>query len=199
MKRLNEKKTRKSPRYPQYRWHQRHYCFHPGKNTEWHGTIPENPRNVPQKCRSWTSIWFNFANIKYTSHTHYWLPKHKSDGNAHFSLEDSATELFLPHWRSDKNKQSNAQWHAQQWQQDSMTNYSKRQNWGEIWNQWGTIPVNSSFEHEYYHHQKPAPLAPTSTTTVHNFKDVRLKPATSDTRRLTISLHSSRYVISSGL
>ena len=53
----------------------------------------------------------------YFTHTHYWLPKHKSDGNAHYSLEDSATEHFLPHWRSDKNKQSNAQWHAQQWQQ----------------------------------------------------------------------------------
>ena len=79
-------------------------------------------RNVSEKCRSWTSISFNSANINYTSHTHYWLPKHKSDGNAHYSLEDSATELFLPHWRSDKNKQSNAQWHAQQWQQDSMTN-----------------------------------------------------------------------------
>ena len=40
---------------------------------------------------------------------------------------------------------------------------------------------------------------PTSTTTVDNFRDVRLKPATSDTRRLTISLHPSRFVISSGL
>ena len=38
----------------------------------------------------------------------------------------------------------------------------------------------------------------TSTTTVDNFRDVGLKPATSDTRRLTISLHPSRYVISSG-
>ena len=71
-----------------------------------------NLRNVPQKCRSWSCTSFNSANIKYTSHTHYWLPKHKSDGNAHYSLEDSATEPFLRHWRSDKNKQSNAQWHA---------------------------------------------------------------------------------------
>ena len=58
----------------------------------------------------------------YFTHTHYWLPKHKSDGNAHYSLEDSATEPLLPHWWSDKNKQSNAQWYAQQWQQDSVTN-----------------------------------------------------------------------------
>ena len=56
--------------------------------------------------------------MKYISHTRYWLPKHKSDGYDHYSLEDSATEPFLPHWRSNKNKQSNAQWHAQQWQQD---------------------------------------------------------------------------------
>ena len=112
------------------------------------------------KLRGWTSISFNSANIKYTLHTQYWLPNHKSDGNAHYSLEDSATEPFLPHWRSDKNKQSNAQWHAQQWQQDSVTNYSKRQKWDEIWNQWGTKLVNSSFEHDYCHHQKPVPLAP---------------------------------------
>ena len=55
---------------------------------------------------------------KYILHTHYYLPKYKCNGNAHYSLEDSATEPFQPHWRSDKNKQSNAQWHAQQWQQD---------------------------------------------------------------------------------
>ena len=58
----------------------------------------------------------------YFTHTNYWLPKHKSDGNAHYSIEESATERFLPHWRSDKNKQSKAQWHAQHWQQDSVTN-----------------------------------------------------------------------------
>ena len=92
------------------------------EKTEWYGTIVESLRNVPQRCRSWSSTSFNSDNIKHTSRTHYWLPKHKSDGNAHYSLEDSATELFLPNWRSDKNKQSNAQWHAQQWQQDSMTN-----------------------------------------------------------------------------
>ena len=94
----------------------------PSKNKEWHGAIPQILRNVPQKCRSWSSTSFNSANKNYTSHTHYWLPKHKSDGNAHYSLEDSATEPFLPHWRSNKNKQSNAQWHAQQWQQDLLTN-----------------------------------------------------------------------------
>ena len=92
------------------------------EKTEWYGTIVESLRNVPQRCRSWSSASFNSANIKHTSRTHYWLPKHKSDGNAHYSLEESATEPFSPHWRSNKNKQSNAQWHAQQWQQDSVTN-----------------------------------------------------------------------------
>ena len=33
-------------------------------------------------------------------------------------------------------------------------------NWGKTWNQWGTILVKSSFEHDYYHRQKPAPIAP---------------------------------------
>ena len=33
----------------------------------------------------------------YFTHTHYWLSKHKSNGNAHYSIEDSATEPFLPH------------------------------------------------------------------------------------------------------
>ena len=108
-------KTLEQPQITQYVRHQRHYCFHPRKNTEWYGTIPEILRNVPQKCRSWSCTSFNSANVNYTSRTHYWLPKHISDGNAHYSLEDSATEPFSPHWRSDKNKQSNAQWHAQQW------------------------------------------------------------------------------------
>ena len=35
---------------------------------------------------------------------------------------ESATEPFPPHRRSDTNKQSDAQWHAQQRQQDSVTN-----------------------------------------------------------------------------
>ena len=92
------------------------------EKTEWYGTIVESLRNVPQRCRSWSSTSFNSANIKHTSRTHYSLPKHKADGNAHYSLEESATEPFSTHWRSDKNKQSNAKWHAQQWQQDSVTN-----------------------------------------------------------------------------
>ena len=59
-----------------------------------------------------------------------------------------------------QNKHYDAQWHAKQWQQNSVTNQSKRQNWGEIRNQWGTLLVNFSFEYDYCHHQKPAPLAP---------------------------------------
>ena len=121
MKRLNEKKPGTAPDNPSM-VDISDIIASTQEKTEWYGKIVESLRNVPQKCRSWTSISFNSANINYTSHTHYWLPKHKSDGNARYSLEDSATELFLPHWRSDKNKQSNAQWHAQQWQQDSMTN-----------------------------------------------------------------------------
>ena len=47
------------------------------------------------------------------------MPKYKSNGNIHHSLENSSTEPFAPHWQSDTNKQSDAQWHAQQWQQDA--------------------------------------------------------------------------------
>ena len=43
--------------------------------------------------------------------------------------------------------------------------------------------------------KSPPHQLPTSTMTVDNFRDVRLKPAASDTRRLTISLHPSRYVV----
>ena len=33
------------------------------------------------------------------------MPKYKSNGKKHYLLEDSATEPFPPHWRSDNNKQ----------------------------------------------------------------------------------------------
>ena len=42
----------------------------------------------------------------------------------------------------------------------SVTNLSIRQKWGKIRTQWWTILLNFSFKHDYYYHQKPAPLAP---------------------------------------
>ena len=71
-------------------------------NKEWHGTFPEILRNVPQRSSSWSRTSFNSANINYTLDTHYWLRKYKSNGNAHLSSEESATEPFSPHWRSDQ-------------------------------------------------------------------------------------------------
>ena len=91
-----------------------------------HGVTRNNSGNSTERTTKLSQLILYFIQLcqhkEYFTHTHYWLPKHKSDGNAHYSLEGSATELFLPHWRSNKNKQSNAQWHAQQWQQDSVTN-----------------------------------------------------------------------------
>ena len=89
-----------------------------------------------------------------------------------------------------------------------VTNYSKKQKWGETRNQWGTILVNSSFEHDYYHHRKPASLAPNFDSDCVQLQ--RRQTAARNKRyqasgnnnavylRLTISLHPSRYVISSG-
>ena len=81
----------------------------------------ERTTKVSQLIQYFIQLWqqkiYLSLSLSYThththTHTHYWLLKHKSDGNAQYSLEDSATEPFLSHWRSDKDKQSNAQWHA---------------------------------------------------------------------------------------
>ena len=78
-----------------------------------HGVIRKNSASSTERTTKLSQLILYFIQLCqhkiYFTHTHYWLPEHKSDENAHYSLEDSATELFLPHWRSDKSKQSNAQ------------------------------------------------------------------------------------------
>ena len=73
MNRFNEKKLETAPDNPSMGDINDTTASNQEKNKEWYGTIPEILRNVPQKCRSGTSISFNSASLTYTLHS--WLHK----------------------------------------------------------------------------------------------------------------------------
>ena len=115
------RETQEQPQITQYGQHQRLYCFHPGKNKEWYGTIPENLRNVPQKCRSWSSTSFNSADKIYIAHT-LLIAQIQIQRKYPLLIRGFSNWAFFTSLTERQNKQSYAQWHAQQWQQDSVTN-----------------------------------------------------------------------------
>ena len=100
------------------------------------------------------------------------------------------------------------QWHELQWQLDRWRTDLKKHKYVKIWSQHGTILVNSSFEHNYYHHQTPSLTTPGS-----NFDCGQPQGHHAGARsqryqapgnnyvtppQLTISLHSGRWIFISG-
>ena len=70
--------------------------------------------------------------------------------------------LSPPQERSDTRTPSDGQYHESQWQQDRSRTDLKGKNVVKNWSKHGTIIVNSSLGHEYYHYQKPALITPCS-------------------------------------
>ena len=70
--------------------------------------------------------------------------------------------LSPPRTRIDIKTPFNDQWHDSQWQRDRSRTDLQRKKCGKTCSQHGMILVISSFEHNYYHHQMPALIAPCS-------------------------------------
>ena len=79
-----------------------------------------------------------------------------------YSLKETAVVLSPHHERTDTRTQCDDQGHESQWQQDRSRIDPKSKNMVRTWSQHGTILVNSSFAHNYYHHQTPALKTPCS-------------------------------------
>ena len=82
--------------------------------------------------------------------------------DTNYSSRETATEFSPPRKRSDTRTPSDDHWHESHWQRDRSRADLQRRNMVRTWSQLGTILVNSSFEHNIYHHQMPALIAPCS-------------------------------------
>ena len=114
-------------------------------------------------CFSLFSTSFSSVNIRmYIVHQTRKLLNQIEARNTNFSSMEITIILSLPRKRSDTRTPSDDKWHESQWRQDRWRIDLKGTSMVKIWSQHGTILVNSSFEHKYYHHYTPAPTTPAS-------------------------------------
>ena len=126
------------------------------------GVIRNNSGNSTErttKCRSWSCTSFNSANIKYILHT-LLIAQIQIQRECPLFIRGFSNWAFFTTLTERRKQTIWCPVACTTVVAGSLTNKSKRQKWGENRKQWGTIPVNSSFEHDYCHHQKPAPIAP---------------------------------------
>ena len=64
----------------------------------------------------------------------------------------------------------------------------RERNVVKTWSQHGTILVNSSFEHKYYHHQMPALIAPCSNLDCGQPQGDHVGPPANGTRLLVTTM-----------
>ena len=114
-------------------------------------------------CFNLSSTSFSFVNRKtYIVHQTRKLLNTFEAKITNYSLREKAVVFSPPHKRSDTRTPSDDQWHNLHWEQHQWWTDLRGTNVVKIWNQHGTILINSSFEHNYYHHQTPAPKTPGS-------------------------------------